>query len=599
MWEIQPTAIAAGSGHIWVANGRGGTLSEIDPHTNVLTKTVSLANPPQGLAAAGSEVYVSVRSSGAANRGGTLRVDIGAGGPDFLDPAYAYSPASWESLVLTNDGLVAFRRVGGAEGTQLVPDLATAIPTPTEGGRKYTFTLRPGIRYSTGRLVRPEDFRTAIERLLSVDHPASPTRGYFSGVIVGANRCAPGKPCRLPEIVTTARTITFNLTAPDPDFLTKLALPAAYAIPKGTAARLQHTVPATGPYRIDSYSTKARIIRLVRNTQFREWSEDAQPAGFPDAIELTWPPDSISPEQSYARLTSRVVSGRTDVAAFPGSPPVPKQTLDQLTTRYPSQLRLVLSPGTWYFFLNTHVPPFDDIRVRQAVATAFDRDAFGHLLTAEYTTTCNILPPGYSGYQRGCPYRGDPLTRLRQGKALVRASGTAGAHIVVWTPEPDAFIGRYLVRLLEVLGFHASLHTVPATHIVDYFTSVLNPRKRIQAGYIGWAADYPSSLAFFEQQLSCNAATSNPETSTNVAEFCDHKIDAEIARASQMQVLDPPRATLLWQKIGRDFLAAAPMIPAYNGRAIVFLSKRVGNFQYHPQWGPLLDQLWVQQAGSD
>src|SRR5207253_457388 len=300
----------------------------------------------------------------------------------------------------------------------------------------------------------------------------------------------------------------------------------------------------------------------------------------------------------YSALTSGVESGRTDVGVFPGGLPVPKQTLDELITRYPSQLRLILAPATWYFFLNTRIPPFDDVRVRQAVATAFDREALGHLLSAEFTTTCNILPPGYSGYQRGCPYRGDPLTRLEKGKALVRTSGKTGAHIVVWTPEPDAFSGRYLVRLLDSLGFHASLRTLPATRIGEYFTDILNPHKQIQAGYIGWSADYPSSLAFFEQQLSCGAVTGSTQTTSNVSEFCDHRIDAEIEHASQVQVHDPPRATLLWQKVEQDLLAAAPMIPAYNGRVIVFLSKRVGNFQYHPEWQTLLDQLWVRGTGT-
>ena len=591
-----PNAIAAGGTDVWVANGRDGTLSEIDPKTDIVVKTVSLSNPPQGLASAGSELYVSVRSSGAANRGGTLHVYIGGGPADYLDPAYAYSPTSWYALTITNDGLVGFRRVGGAEGTQLVPDLATAIPTPTAGGRTYTFTLRSGIHYSDGRLVRPEDIKTAIERLLSSSHPA-PTRSYFSSAIVGATRCEPGKRCMLPGIVTNGRTITFNLTTPDPDFLTKLALPAAFAVPAGTSANLQDAVPATGPYRIAAYSKKGRTIRLVRNKRFKEWSGDAQPPGFPDAIEIRWPPSSMSPQQGYSQLTKGVENGRTDVGVFAGAP-VPKQTLHELITRYPSQVRLTLAPATWYSFLNTRVPPFDDTRARQAVATAFDREAFGHVLTAEYTPTCNILPPGYSGYQRGCPYRGDPLKRLEKGKRLVRASGEAGAHIVVWTPEPDAFLGRYLVHLLDSLGFHASLHVVPATRIVDYFTSILDPRKRIQAGYIGWSADYPSSLAFFEQQLSCEAATGNPRTNSNASEFCDRHIDSEIAHASQVQVLDPPRATLLWQKVERDLLAAAPMIPAFSGRAIVFLSKRVGNFQYHPQWGPLLDQLWVRGTGS-
>jgi peptide/nickel transport system substrate-binding protein len=277
---------------------------------------------------------------------------------------------------------------------------------------------------------------------------------------------------------------------------------------------------------------------------------------------------------------------------------VPRQTLEQLTTRYPSQVRLILQPATWYFFLNTRVPPFDDTRVRQAVATAFDRDGFRRLLTSEYTTTCNILPPGYSGYERGCPYRGSPLARLETAKTLVQASGKAGSRVVVWTPTPTAFQGRFMVHLLDRLGFHASLHTVPANRIVDYFTSLFDASKRVQVGYIGWVADYPSSLGFFQQQLTCSGYTGNPETSTNAAEFCNHRIDAEIEHASRVQVADPPRATLLWQKIERKLLAAAPLIPTYNGRAIVFLSKRVGNFQYHPEWQTLLDQLWVRRAPS-
>jgi peptide/nickel transport system substrate-binding protein len=593
-----PDAIAASGAAVWVANSGDGTLSEIDPATNSVVKTLSLANPPQGLASSGSELYVSVRSSGVANRGGTLRVDLGQGAPDFLDPTYAYSPVSWSVLALTNDGLVGFRRIGGAEGAQLVPDLATAIPTPSDGGRTYTFTLRKGIRYSNGSLVEPEDVKASLERALSASHP-TPTRSYFAGTIAGASRCTPGKACDLSRGIVTnrlARTITFHLTRPDPDFLTKLALPVAYALPARTPARSQRTVPATGPYRIASYSAKRRALRLVRVRKFVEWSHDAQPAGFPDAIEITWAPEAASPQQVLRRQTGGVEKGRTDVAVF-GGPPVPRRTLDELQTRYPSQLRLTLVPATWYFFLNTRVPPFDDLRVRQAVATAFDRGEFGHLLRAhlsgQYTTTCNILPPGYPGYQRGCPYRGSESSRLSRAKALVRASGKAGARVVVWTPRPIAFEGRYMVSLLDSLGLHASLHTVPPHRILSYFTDILDSRKHVQTGYIGWVADYPSSLAFFQQQLSCAASNGDPQTNSNSSELCNRSVDAEIEHASQAQTLDPPAATLLWQKLERRLLALAPMVPTYNGRAVVFLSKRVGNFQYHPQWGTLLDQTWV------
>ena len=56
---------------------------------------------------------------------------------------------------------------------------------------------------------------------------------------------------------------------------------------------------------------------------------------------------------------------------------------------------------------------------------------------------------------------------------------------------------------------------------------------------------------------------------------------------------DPPAATLLWREVERDLLAQAPIVPIVNRRNVDFLSKRVGNYQYNPQWGPLLSQLWV------
>jgi YVTN family beta-propeller protein len=580
----EPAAVVGDSSAVWVANSGDSTLSKIDPATNTVVKTFSLANPPQGLALNGSDLYVSVRSNGLANRGGTLRVAEPTG-PDSDDPAYAFAPTSWAILSLTNDGLVGFRRVGGPEGTELVPDLATTLPAPTDGGRTYAFTLRSGIRYSNGRLVEPEDVKAGIERTLATK-PASDLRDYYTSDIVGASRCTPGKPCHLAAGIVTnrlARTITFHLRAPDPDFLTRLALPTADAVPPGTAAG-KTPVPATGPYKIVTFQQKQRLVRLVRNRYFHEWSHDAQPSGFPAAINLTWSPD-VAPAEADASLTKAVESGKSDLAVFPLSPPVPRRMLDDLATRYPSQLRFDLEQATWYFFLNTRVAPFDDLRVRQAVQEAFDRGAFGRLLTREYTPTCNILPPGYAGYEHGCPYKGSEESRLAKAKALVRASGTTGTRVVVWTPAPLAFEGRYMISLLDSLGFRANPHTVSPVDIGQYFGAILSPKSRIQTGYVGWNANYPSSLGFFRDQFGC--------ASHYVTGFCDHHIDAEFRHAAQLQVLDPPAATLLWQKIGRQLLALAPMIPAYNGREVAFVGKHVGNFQYNPQWGVLLDQLWV------
>src|SRR5262249_32047667 len=118
---------------------------------------------------------------------------------------------------------------------RLVPHLATTLPVPTGGGKNYVFQPPSGIRYPTGQLVRPEDFRRGIERFFMINN--KPGRfsflpPYAFGGIVGAARCerGPGR-CDLARgIVTsdTANTVTFHLTAPDPQFLYRLAWPWAY-----------------------------------------------------------------------------------------------------------------------------------------------------------------------------------------------------------------------------------------------------------------------------------------------------------------------------------------------------------------------------------
>ncbi len=114
------------------------------------------------------------------------------------------------------------------QGTQLVPDLAEAIPQPTDGGKTYTFQIRKGIKYSDGTTLKPSDFVTTFERQFTVPGPTS----FYSG-IVGADKCT-AKNCDLSQGVVaddSASTLTIHLTAADPEFLFKLALPFAYVVP--------------------------------------------------------------------------------------------------------------------------------------------------------------------------------------------------------------------------------------------------------------------------------------------------------------------------------------------------------------------------------
>jgi YVTN family beta-propeller protein len=586
----RPTGIAAGPGPVWVANTGDGTLSEVDPSTVKVVKSVPLGNPPRELVRIRDGVYVTVGSSGTEHRGGNLVV---AGyEPDFIDPALVYTGLTWSILTMTNDGLVAFRKVGGVQGIQLVPDLAVSLPILTEGGKAYTFQLRPGIRYSNGILAQPADFRRAIERLLELGSPGAP---YYTG-IVGADRCRKGKRCDLSRGIladTAARTVTFRLTVADGDFLSKLALPFAFAVPVSTPSGPVGTrsVPATGPYRIATYSKRDKVLRLVRNARFREWSADAQPWGFPDTITVSWRSGLSVPS---ARVRA-VKSGRADVTKLADGPPLAKEELAQLAVQYPAQLHFNTAFNTEYFFLNTRIPPFNDVRVRRAVSNAFDPHAFTASEGLQYAPTCRILPPNFPGYAPSCLYASGGIQGIDRARKQVKRAGAAGIHVTVWTLSPIRQRGEYIASLLRSIGFGADVKAItPQNGPTSYFHAVSDPRNRAQIGFGGWAADYPSAAGFIPPLVSCAAyAPTSPDANSNLSGFCDSSIDAKMTRATALQATNPPAATLLWQQIERELLTQAPLLPTDNRRNSDFVSKRVGNYQYNPQWGVLLSQLWV------
>jgi peptide/nickel transport system substrate-binding protein len=582
-----PAAVAVGHGAVWVASSGDGTLTKIDPLRVRVAKRLRLSNAPEGVAVAPGGVYVSVRSTGRAHRGGTLRLAT-TFGLDFVDPALAYTPESWATLSATNDGLVAFRRVAGVQGTQLVPNLAEALPVASDAGKTYTFRVRPGIRYSNGQPVQPEDFRREIERVYEVK-PISGGTPYYRG-IVGAAKCRPGRRCDLSQGIVTdraARTVTFHLKAPDADFPTKLAMTFAVAVPASTPPHNvgNHPVPATGPYMIASF--KNGSAKLVRNPQFREWSADAQPDGYPDAIVWTVEHDPTKVKQAVRG----VQRGEFDVA-YGVVPPLGKADIDRLATRYPGQLRFSTSPTTNYFFLNTRVPPFNDLRARLAVNYALDRQALAAVLGRAIAPTCQILPSNYPSYHKTCPYGQGGVAGLDKARRLVRASGTAGQSVGVWSPAPQAVQAGYIASLLRSLGYRTKTRLIADPQ--KYFETVTNSRTRAQTGYYGWASDFPSESGFISPVFTCGAVVPGDAIgTTNPAQFCNPGLDRELEHAASVQAQDPPAAHALWRALERKLLAQAPYVPTYNRKNVDFLAKRVGNYQYHPQWGPLIDQLWV------
>ena len=587
-----PTSVAVDDRSVWVSNQFDGTLVRIDPRTNRVVRTVTVGNRPQGVSIAAGMALVSVRQSGTEHRGGTLTIRTDKSRPpDSIDYAVAYDTVSWPFLRMTGDGLVAFNQVAGVGGTQLVPDLAVSLPTPTDGGKTYTFQLRRGIRYSNGRPVKASDFRRALERYLEIGR----LNPYYDG-IVGAARCKPHEHCDLSRGIVAddaAHTVTFHLVEPDPEFIYQLAINFAYAVPPGMPPHDigAHPLPATGPYMIASYRPN-RELRFVRNPYFREWSKAAQPDGYPDAIVL-----EIG--GSIDDAIDDVVLGKADLLSTLWSAVLPANRLAALKTRHARQVHINPSQLVASLFLNTRLAPFDHLDVRRALSYAIDRAAAVESQGGpdQAVPTCQILPPDYPGYQPYCPYTAGSTTsgtwtspNLPKAQALVARSGTRGMKITVWDYEGYKGFGPVAVRVLRALGYRASLKTVGGTFPLPFFDS----RVKAQIGFFGWGTDYPATSAWFTPAVTCASFQPNSRWNYNAAQFCNRGIDREISLALSQQAKDPEAARKLWARIDREVVDVAPLAPLIVWNIVDLLSERVGNYQYSGRGqGLLIDQLWV------
>jgi peptide/nickel transport system substrate-binding protein len=600
--------VAYGAGAAWVADSLDGTVARIDPESHAV-RFVHVGGAPTALAIDRNHLWTTVLPGPAAHRGGTLTMTVA---PPYQAQGSSVDPAAfsgfpvWWMLGLTNDGLVTYRRVGGQAGTTLVPDLATTLPAPTDGGRTYTFQLRSGIRYSTGASVRPEDIRHEIQRVLTMKDNGY-AQMFYTG-IVGAQRCiqAPRRCTLAGGIVTNdeANTITFHLIAPDPEFLYKLAFSWADAFPADTPNRNlgRSMPPATGPYMTESVSPSRgrgpsglpfafHTWTLVRNPRFQEWNPDAQPPGYPDKIVLT-------NDENPQRAVDEIERGRIDVLLQP-----PLNRLNELAVHYTNRFHSEPYAAVTELAMNTRVPPFNNVLARRALNYAIDRSRIVSLAGGPFAAqpTCQVLPPTLSGYRPYCPYTLNPspsgtwsAPNLPKAQQLVAASGTRGMRVTmsVFPPgpvSPSTSIGRYVVSVLDRLGYRGSLRVFG-----NGGGNVFDSRARVQIGYTNWEQDYAAPSDFIDVLLSCRSfVPGNPAANDNAAEFCDPKIDAQAAHASALQAPAPGAASEAWSRIDQEITNQAPWVPLYNLREDIATSSRVGNYQYDPFWMLLFDQLWV------
>jgi peptide/nickel transport system substrate-binding protein len=515
----------------------------------------------------------SSSSGGGGKEGGTLNATY-ASFPDYLDPQLSYTAEGWTAMADVYIPLLTYKHAEGTEGSEVIPGLAKEMPKISNGGKTYTLFLRPGLKYSNGKPVKASDFPYAVERMFKVNSGGS----VFYTTIVGAQKFAETKQGGIPGITTNDKTgeIKIELEKPRGTFVNELGLMFVAPVPKGTPMEdLSATPPpATGPYMITK-SQPGRGWEYARNPYWAKANSKAMPeypSGHVDGAKITV---VRNPETQV----NDIEQGKYD---WMQNPP-PASRYAQVKEKFEgTQFKVVPTISTYYFWMNTTQPPFNDPKVRQAVNYAIDPAALERIYAGQIEATHQILPNGMPGHKAFDLY---PHS-ISKAKEVLEEANPSDMNITVWTDteSPNKEAGEYYEGVLAELGFNTKLKEINAD---NYFTVIGNlSTPDLDTGWSDWFQDYPHPNDFFQPLLAGESILKT--NNGNFAQIDEPELDKEIAELREQQL--GPEQEKRYSELDKKYMEAAPWAPYGQRTLSTFVSTAINleGVIFNPTFGHYL-----------
>jgi peptide/nickel transport system substrate-binding protein len=472
--------------------------------------------------------------------GGTLTVLQGSA-PDSLDPQFGGTSQSNEADIMVYEPLLTYAAKEGTAGAQLIPALATELPTVSADLLTYSLTLRSGLKYSDGTPVKASDFRHSIERAIKINWA---NKSFFTTNIEGAAAYDSGQASTITGIQTDDATgaITIHLSNPYGAFANLLAFPAASLVPSDTPMTVLSNTPPVGigPYTFGKIVPNVSY-ELVKNPSFADFHIPDIPTGYVDRVDVTV--DSNSNTQ-----TQQVLDNQADV--FDPDDQIPSGLIGQVQTQAKDRYQSIAVGLNYYFFFNTKVAPFDNIDVRRAVIAATDRTALARLSGGTLIPGCWFLPPTIVGHQDGPCLGIDPkevpsAATVDAAKQLIKTTGLAGTAVTVWGQQgsPNQEYAAYFSDLLNQLGFQSSLKVVDKS---VYWQTIGNQSLNAQTGFDDWNQDFPNPLDFYLQLSAAGISATNNQNYGNVN---DPQIESQLAALGRVPAEKLGTVQSDWEKL--------------------------------------------------
>ena len=471
-----------------------------------------------------------------------------------LDPHVGYDWQNWSVIKSIFDGLMDYK----PGTTELEPDLAESY-TVSDDGLTYTFKLRDGVTFHNGRVMTSADVKYSFERAVN---PAtqSPGGGYF-GMIAGYDDVAGGKATALSGIETPDdKTVVFKLTRPDATFLHLMAINFGYVVPKEevekAGADWGKQPVGTGAFKFTEWAP-GQYIKLERNKDYFR-------AGVPYLDNVTF---EFGQDPTVAVL--RLKKGEIDIVGD-GIPPA--QFAEIMAD---SANKDLIAEGnqlhTGYVTMNVTQAPFDNVKVRQAVNMAINKERIVRLINNRAAPASQALPPampGYNAENKGYAY--DP-----EGAKKLLAEAGAGeitTELYVMNVDPNPRIAQAIQQDLAAVGIKAEIRSLAQAEVIAAGGAGKAPM--IWSGGMAWIADFPDPANFYYGILGCAGAV---EGGWNWSKYCNKALDERATKADAMVKDDQKDARIAeWKAVFDEVLKDAPWAPVFNEKRFTYHSERMG-----------------------
>ncbi len=526
-----------------------------------------------GIAACGGSSATGSNSTPV--KGGTLTVTF-QGEPTGLDPAIAWEIESWSIERLTYQTFLTYASKPSDAGTQLVPELATEVPTVANGGitangTVYTFHIRHGVRFAppVNRVVTAADFKWSFERMMK--QPLAPATYFYTG-IVGAQDFLDGKARHISGFtVVNPYTVQITLVKPDGVFLMEMSLPFTSVLPKEWVLKVGNNIKreplGTGPYKIVNW-TRGQSITAVRNTN---WTGKGQQ--WVNTMKFNF---SANPSSALLELER----GQSDVMGDP----IPAAAYVQ-TTQDPRWGKNVVSApqiGWYYIFMNVLEKPFDSMKVRQAVNYAIDTQRIQKLLGGQGRALNQLYPQYMPGHEAGAQfYTYDPA----KAKALLAAAGYPhGFQTTFYTHNAAPFpeLAQAIQADLKAVGIQATIKQMDSA---TYWNFIALKKSHVGIGLNDWYQDFPDPSDWIGPLF-----TQPTDGGENSSFYDNPRVDVLYNAASSE--LNAAKRLQMFQEMQYLIMNDAPTAPLYQPQWNAIHGATTGGFYLHPVWTFEFQDYW-------